>query len=228
MSKLLRIYDKLLAHYGELNWWPAQTSYEVMVGAILTQNTAWSNVEKAIANFGGRLTPQLIASLPLEELREFIRPSGFFNQKALYLKALTTWYAAYGYAVDAVQRHPLEKIRAELLKIKGVGWETADSILLYAFSYPSFVVDAYTKRLLERLPIEVELQYQAIKTYFEQALPCDAALYNNYHALIVINAKEHCKKQPLCVSCPLEDECRFKNVKFRMQNCREQGRGFLL
>jgi len=142
---LHNIYNKLLSRYGDLHWWPASSPYEVIVGAVLTQNTAWSNVEKAIDNFGDSLSPEFIASLDMDALAELIRPSGFFNQKAASLKEITRWFEKYGYSVEKVKHHSLEKIRKELLTVKGVGKETADSILLYAFDYPTFVVDAYTK-----------------------------------------------------------------------------------
>ena len=212
MNRLEEIYDKLLAHYGQLDWWPADTPYEVMTGAVLTQNTSWTNVEKAIKNFGENLTAEYVEAVTLEELCEIIRPCGFFSRKAGYLKSLTSWYKRYDYSVSKVKERTLEEIRRELLAIKGVGAETADSILLYAFSYPSFVVDAYTKRLLYRLNIDVDLDYDVIKAYFENALPPDAGLYNNYHALIVINAKEHCKKTPICEGCPLCGVCKGQNI----------------
>lgn len=204
---LLHIYNLLFERYGDLKWWPADSPFEVMVGAILTQNTAWSNVEKAIANFSGRLSPALIENTPLAELSDIIRPSGFFNQKAVYLKELTRWYSHHGYSVESVKLHTLEQIRGELLSLKGVGKETADSILLYAFGYPSFVVDAYTKRLLQRLAVDIPLDYDSIKACFERELPCDALFYNNYHAMIVINAKENCNKKQKCDGCPLSDVC---------------------
>jgi len=207
MTNLMKIYDTLLAHYGDLDWWPADTPYEVMVGAVLTQNTAWSNVEKAIANFGGNLTPEAVQSMNIAELAEIIRPAGFFNQKAGYLKTMTEWYAGYCFDVPTVQKEPLVKLRAELLTVKGVGRETADSILLYAFGFPTFVVDAYTVRLCERLPIDAGKGYEAVKAYFENGVPRDAKIYNNYHALIVINGKDHCRKRPLCKGCPLYDIC---------------------
>ena len=207
-NKLLFIYETLLAHYGDLHWWPAKTPYEVMVGAILTQNTAWTNVEKAIANFGDHLSPEAVAHAELTELIDIIRPAGFFNQKAVYLKAVTDWYAQYGYNVPTVQQEPLANLRTELLAVKGIGQETADAILLYAFGYPTFVVDAYTVRLCERYSIDVGKGYTAVKTYFEDNLPHSTEVYNNFHALIVINAKEHCRKKPSCKGCPLESGCR--------------------
>lgn len=210
---LRNIYEKLLSRYGDLNWWPADSPYEVIVGAILTQNTAWGNVEKAIANFDGSVIPERIESLDTDALVDLIRPSGFFNQKAVYLKEVTRWFQTYGYSVEKVNQHTLERIRKELLAIKGVGKETADSILLYAFGYPTFVVDAYTKRLLERLPVDVKLDYDPIKSYFESCLEPDVKLYNNFHAMIVINGKEYCRKKPFCDHCPLEDECSYSKSR---------------
>ncbi|MCL2863938.1 MAG: endonuclease III domain-containing protein [Lachnospiraceae bacterium] len=207
---ILKIYQILHTHYGNLDWWPAKTPYEVMVGAVLTQNTAWDNVEKAIANFTD-LSPQFIQDCDIAKLAEIIHPAGFFNQKAVYLKAVTAWFAKYNFDVSTVQRVSLEKIRPEFLSVKGVGKETADSILLYAFGYPTFVVDAYTARLCQRYPLDVDKGYDVIKAYFENSLPHDTKLYNNYHAMIVMNAKEHCRKsRPLCEKCPLVDICKKK------------------
>ncbi|MCL2603092.1 MAG: endonuclease [Defluviitaleaceae bacterium] len=202
------IYEKLNAHYGDLKWWPAKSPYEVMVGAVLTQNTAWSNVEKAIANFGERLTPRFVLDSDIAELADIIRSAGFFNQKATYLKAVTAWYAKYDFDVQTVRREPPEKIRPELLSVKGIGKETADSILLYAFGFPTFVVDAYTVRLCERYPINAGKSYDAIKVHFEANLPRSVDIYNNYHAAVVINCKDHCRKnKPLCDKCPLGETC---------------------
>jgi endonuclease-3 related protein len=206
-TRLNTIYSKLYSRYGNLHWWPAQTPYEMIVGAILTQNTAWSNVDKAIANFGGDVSPARVLSLPTDDLADIIHSAGFFNQKARYLHEVTHWFERYGFSVETVSRLPLERVRSELLSLKGVGRETADSILLYAFSFPSFVVDAYTMRLLSRLPIDVEKSYDVVKALFESNLPQDAALYNNYHAMIVINAKDHCRKKNVCEGCPLAEVC---------------------
>jgi endonuclease-3 related protein len=206
-GELAFIYETLLAHYGELHWWPAKTPYEVMVGAVLTQNTAWRNVEKAIANFGGGISPEAVLNAGLAELTEIIHPAGFFNQKAAYLKAVTEWFGKYGFDVPAVRREPLAKVRAELLSTKGVGRETADSILLYAFGFPAFVVDAYTVRLCGRYRIEAGKGYEAVKAFFEEHLARSTEVYNNFHALIVVNAKEHCRKKPYCEGCPLGGKC---------------------
>jgi endonuclease-3 related protein len=207
-NELSFIYEALLSHYGDPHWWPARTTYEVIVGAILTQNTAWGNVEKAISNFGDNLTPEFVSKTDISELTKIIRSAGFFNQKAVYLKEITAWYSRYGYEVTNVRHEPLAKIRRELLATKGVGQETADSILLYAFGYPAFVVDAYTVRLCGRYPIDAGKGYSSVKAHFENNLPANVGIYNNYHALIVINAKEHCRKKMQCEGCPLNDGCK--------------------
>jgi endonuclease-3 related protein len=204
---LLDVYETLFACYGNLRWWPAKTPYEVIAGAVLTQNTAWGNVEKAIANCGGALSPEFVLRADLEELTNIIRPAGFFNQKAAYLKDVTVWFAGYGFDVAVVRREPMNKVRSELLATRGVGKETADSILLYAFGFPTFVVDAYTVRLCDRYPIDACKGYDAIKAHFEGNIPDSEKIYNNFHALIVINAKDHCRKKPVCSGCPLGSAC---------------------
>ena len=212
MSNVIKIYECLLAHYGDLEWWPATTPYEVMVGAILTQNTSWHNVEKAIRNFTGRLSPEFILETGNEEIAEIIKPAGFFTQKTKYLKNITQWFEKYNFVVTIVQEKTLEVLRPELLNIKGIGRETADSILLYAFGFPSFVVDAYTIRFLERYGIRVGKDYEKVKVYFEKEIPKDTKIYNNYHALIVINGKNHCRKKPVCENCSLYDQCQRYGV----------------
>ncbi|NLL65644.1 MAG: endonuclease III domain-containing protein [Clostridiaceae bacterium] len=210
----MEIYDTLLNHYGNPHWWPADTPYEVMVGAVLTQNTAWTNVEKALANFAGSWKPCLIASMPLDQLKLIIKPAGFFNQKAIYLKNITSWFQTYHFDVSLVKQEPLASLRKELLSVKGIGPETADSILLYAFDFPSFVVDAYTKRLCERYPLKVGDNYEAVKHAFEQNIPREINVYNNYHALIVLHGKYYCRKRrPLCEACPLGGRCQNNQQK---------------
>jgi endonuclease-3 related protein len=204
MADLLpnELYDKLYAAYGDLHWWPADTPYEVIVGAILTQNTAWGNVTLALNNFAGRLSPQFVLHAEPDALMEIIRPAGFFNQKCAYLKTVTAWFEGYGFDVETVRKRGLPRLRDELLALRGVGPETADSILLYAFDLPTFVVDAYTKRLLSRLTRgKAPTSYGAIKSYFEAHL--DASRYGNMHALIVEHAKTHCCSKPRCAGCPL-------------------------
>ena len=210
MAEVSSIYESLFAHYGDLHWWPAKTPYEVIVGAVLTQNTAWGNVEKAIANFGDTLSPETVLDMDILNLADIIRPAGFFNQKAEYLKTVTAWFARYDFDVPTVQREPLKKLRPELLSVKGIGKETSDSILLYAFGFPTFVADAYTVRLCGRYPIDAGKGYDEVKAYFENNLPRNAEVYNHYHALIVINGKEHCRKKPVCEGCPLYDNCGKK------------------
>ena len=180
----------------------------MIAGAVLVQNTAWSNVEKAIANFGDNLTPQFVMDVDIMELVSIIRPAGFFNQKAAYLKAVTAWFARYNFDVPAVQRESLEKLRPELLSVKGIGKETADSILLYGFGFPTFVIDAYTMRLCGRYAVNAGKGYDAFKAYFEANIPRDVKLYNNYHAVIVYLCKDFCRKsKPLCDKCPLWGMC---------------------
>jgi endonuclease-3 related protein len=201
------LYARLYDRYGDLHWWPAENPYEVMTGAVLTQNTAWRNVEKAVARFAGRLSPQLVEAIREADLAEIIRPAGFFNQKAAYLKTLTAWFKRYDFDVSAVRAMPLAELRRELLALRGVGPETADSILLYAFDLPAFPVDAYTLRLLNRLTVPATpFRYGDAQALFAAGL--DASLYNNAHALIVINAKEHCRAKPICAGCPAADLCR--------------------
>lgn len=208
MQELEHIYKALFARYGDLQWWPAKTPYEMMVGAILTQNTAWTNVEKAIRQFAGDLTPERVYHLPSEELQDLIRPAGFRRQKSEYLKALTAWFLAYDCDVKRIQNLPLSAVRGELTGLRGVGNETADAILLYAFGFPTFVVDAYTMRLFGRYPLDAGKSYAQVKEFIESRLSPDALMYNRFHALIVQNGKEHCKKQARCEGCPLETTCR--------------------
>ena len=206
MIKALEIYKRLRGSFGAPDWWPGEP-YEIMAGAVLVQNTAWSNVEKTIANFKGRLSPEYVEALPLEKLRNLIRPSGFYNAKSICLKELTRWYKNYDYSVAEVRQTAQEKLRLELLAIKGVGEETADAILLYSFRFPAFVVDAYTKRLLIRLDVHAELSNAAIKIFFAGPLGGDVGSLADCHALIVAHAKKYCRKTPLCAGCPLADAC---------------------
>ena len=204
---LMEIHKLLFGRYGDPHWWPGETPYEVIAGAILTQNTAWGNVEKAIINFYGKLEPEYVMSLGHSSLVDIIRPAGFYNQKAVYLLTVTQWFAQYSYCVETVRGMPVGRVCEELLSLKGVGRETADSILLYAFGFPSFVVDAYTMRLVERMPLDAGDDYELVKAYFEHNLPCDVKLFNEYHALIVLNGNTYCRKTPKCGNCPLHEIC---------------------
>ena len=214
MPDLMTIYQQLLAHYGPRHWWPADTPFEVVIGAILTQNTNWNNVEKAIVNLrsANALSCAALCNLPQPELENLIRPSGFFRQKAQRLQLFSCYLRDnYQSNLQAMLQQPLNDVRKELLAQKGIGPETADSILLYAGKRPSFVVDAYTGRLFRRLGLlDGSEKYEQIRSLFMQKLPTESDLYNEYHALIVIHCKEHCKKRPLCTGCPLESGCAYR------------------
>lgn len=202
-EKIMTLFNLLLSYYGKQDWWPAETHYEMMVGAVLTQNTTWKNVVKALNNFKGSLNPSMIKWISTADLAEIIRPSGYFNQKAIKLKALNDWYERYDFSIDRVRSIDGEKLREELLTIHGVGRETADSILTYAAGKPYFVVDTYTRRLFHRLGFDVPAQYDEFRKIIEEAIPKDLYIYNELHALIVRHATEYCLKSPKCKGCPL-------------------------
>jgi len=207
---LVEIYQRLLSAYGPQGWWPADTRFEVMVGAILTQATAWRNVERAIQRLkaAGALSPERMASFSEQELAELIRPAGFFRQKTRRLRALLRLIGRHG-RVEGLLSLPAEELRRQLLALPGVGPETADSILLYAAGYPVFVVDAYTKRILHRLGLlsGEKAGYEEVQGLFESNLPRDPKLYGEYHALLVRHAKDHCRARPRCPGCPLAPVC---------------------
>ena len=206
-AKLMRVYRDLARHFGPQHWWPARTPFEVMVGAILTQNTAWSNVEKAIANLRAAraLTPKAIARMRLARLARLIRPSGYYNQKAKRLRAFVRWMLERYGSVAAMRRARAGALRAELISRNGIGPETADSILLYVLDKRSFVIDAYTRRVLARLGLARGSEpYDELRELFERNLPCSKELYNEYHALFVALGKDLCRPQnPRCEACPL-------------------------
>lgn len=192
---------------GPQNWWPGETPFEVMVGAILTQNTSWKNVERAIENLKkvNVLYPQKLDRIPLAKLKRWLRPSGFFNIKTRRLKAFLKFFKSrFGYSVFRMKKEKLESLREELLAVNGIGRETADSILLYALDKKVFVIDAYTRRIFSRHGLfEKEASYDAIRLWFENHLPQSKPLYNDYHAQIVRIGKDYCRKHPKCDSCPL-------------------------
>lgn len=213
MEGLMKIYNLLLTAYGPRKWWPAKTAFEMMVGAILTQNTTWNNVNKAIANFGDKLAPEFIESASPEELAEIIRPSGYYNQKAVSLKALTGWFKKYAYDVQKVKKVDGEILREELLAVKGVGRETADSVLTYALEKPFFIIDAYTRRILSRVGYEFPKTYDQVRLKIEASIPKDLYIYNEFHALLVEEAKRYCKKKPQCEECSLASICEARRQK---------------
>ncbi|MBD3191385.1 MAG: endonuclease [Candidatus Heimdallarchaeota archaeon] len=192
------LYDKLLSYYGPQHWWPGE-GFEIAIGAILTQNTSWTNVEKALANLRKHklLSPRRILDCDLAFLKKQLTPAGYYNQKAVYLRNLSQLWLIHS-----------NPTREQLLSVKGIGAETADSILLYLLAQPEFVIDAYTVRISNRLGFGNSTKKNYWKRFYEQKLEADVHLYNEFHALFVIHAKIFCKKQdPLCQTCFLQEKC---------------------
>ncbi len=216
MNKPDQIYKILLKHYGQQQWWPADTPFEVMVGAILTQNTSWGGVEKAIINLEQThlLSPEAIVNAEIEALALQLKPSGYFNIKAKRLRNYCNWYLDEG-GLSGLATLATDELRQRLLAVNGVGPETADDILLYAFERPVFVIDSYTRRIFSRLGlITGEEGYEPLRSWFETELgnrrsaSSRATLFSEYHALIVIHAKAYCRKRAICTGCPVADCCR--------------------
>jgi endonuclease-3 related protein len=205
---LREFYDALLAAYGPQDWWPGETPFEMMVGAVLTQNTNWKNVEKAIANLKreGLLDPFALHAASPERIAEVIRPAGYYNVKARRLgNLIAALVDGFDGDLERFFAGSVDTLRERLYSISGIGLETADSIVLYAAERPTFVVDAYTFRVTARHGlIYPEAGYEELKSLFEDNLPAEVALFNEYHALIVKVGKDHCKKRPQCAGCPLE------------------------
>ncbi len=209
-ARLLReMYDRLERRFGDLCWWPAETPLEVIVGAILTQNTNWQNVERAVANLRNEnlLTEQGLLAVEEGRLAELLRPSGYYRVKAKRLKAFIHFlFGEYRGDLGKMFAEDPRDLRVKLLGVKGIGEETADSILLYAGGMPVFVVDAYTRRILSRHGIvDGDKSYGEIQRLFMDNLPADAPFYNQYHALLVQAGKLFCRKEPLCRDCPLRE-----------------------
>lgn len=204
-----QIYTRLLKAFGPQKWWPAQTQFEVIVGAILTQNTNWGNVEKALYNLKNQklLSPQAIQSISERNLAALIKPSGYFNVKAKRLKSFISFlFKEYSGSLRKMGNENSLILRKKLLSINGIGPETADSILLYAFNKSVFVIDAYTKRILTRHNIiDLDENYHVIQEMFMRSLKCDLQMFNEYHALIVRLGKEYCKPKPRCEQCVLNN-----------------------
>lgn len=221
MSKniFIEVYRLLLETYGPQGWWPVTPEgeitpayiggpkdrrgiFEVAVGAVLTQNTSWKNVSKAIEelNKAGAMAPEKILGMPMHTLASLIRSSGYYNQKAKRLKALARYFIETGYRAT----------RDSLLEIHGIGPETADSIMLYGYGELHFVIDAYTRRVFSRLGVvEEDLTYESLQSIFEENIPADANIYKEFHALIVEHSKHHCKKRPECSGCILKRLCKW-------------------
>ena len=209
--KLLDIFDRMRETYGPQDWWPGDTRFEIMVGAVLTQAAAWTNVRQAIANLmaAGVLSPQAVRAISQERLAELVHPSGYFNSKARKLKALAEYLGErFHDDLDAMAQEDPQALRAELLGVYGIGPETADDILLYALGQPAFVIDNYTRRVFSRLGLASDkLPYLTFRSLFMDHLPLDTDLFREYHALVVHHGKEVCRKRPLCDRCSLLPIC---------------------
>ena len=222
-DSLIALFETLDQSYGDLSrgewgWWPAETRFEILIGAILTQNTNWSNVEKAIENLRSRgwLSPAKLLAADEAEVQQAIRPSGYYRLKASRLMQLCNWFDAAG-GFERLDDYETGLLRDRLLAVKGIGPETADDILCYAFGRPVFIVDTYTRRLFQRQGFEIdgasasEVDYETLRSALETQLaygegtklPC----YGQYHALIVVHANKHCRKQPDCTGCPVLENC---------------------
>ena len=217
-EKLMEIYNLLYDAFGPQHWWPGETQIEIAVGAILTQNTAWSNVKKAITNLqnADSLSAQKLYELPKERLAELIKPAGYFNIKAKRLKNFINWLVEqYSGDFKILEDINTNRLREELLSINGVGRETADSILLYALERPVFVIDAYTNRIMQRHHLsDPEMDYEQLRDLFESNLSEDVPLYNEFHALIVRTGYLYCKPKPKCSECPLNKLPHSINIDY--------------
>ena len=212
----LSIYKNLFKHYGSQHWWPGDSPFEVMVGAVLTQNTAWTNVEKAIANLKQAkvLSAVKLAAMPADALAQLIRPAGYFNVKAKRLQSFCNWFLEQG-GEKTLNRCDDVELRNGLLSVNGVGPETADDMVLYAFNRPVFVIDAYTRRIFSCLGLVTgDESYEQLRQQFEMQLSSKikqrdelVSIYNEYHALIVLHAKDVCRKKPRCSDCCLRRQC---------------------
>lgn len=203
MNQLKQVYDKLFEAFGPQHWWPGETDFEVCIGAILTQNTSWKNVEKAISNLKSNkfLSFEALKEVDDKKLASLIKPSGYYNQKTKKLKDFISYIHKY-YDGSLEMLFKSKTLREELLSINGIGPETADSMILYAANKPIFVIDAYTKRIFSRLGYKQQ-SYEEFQKLFMENLTKDAKMFNEYHALLVNLGKNLCKKKPLCKYCPL-------------------------
>ncbi|MBW2964166.1 endonuclease [Candidatus Woesearchaeota archaeon] len=229
MNKIHSVYSTLLSSYGPQGWWPLTPKYstktkhhagrprnethrfEIMLGAILTQNTAWTNVEKALEqlHLAKLVSVDRMKTAKQDKVAKLIRSAGYFNQKSERLIILSRFVDSSG--IVALKKKDAKSLRAEFLGVKGIGPETADSIVLYAFEKPTFVIDAYTKRIFSRFGLcSIDVDYHELQAMFEGALPCDVDVYKEYHALIVEHAKRHCRTKPECGGCVLSKSCAKK------------------
>ncbi|NVM04189.1 MAG: endonuclease III domain-containing protein [Candidatus Helarchaeota archaeon] len=210
----MNIYRKLYSSIGPRGWWPAESTFEIVIGAILAQNTSWKNVKKAVNNLKSKnlLSPETLFNTDTKVVAEMIKSSGYYNQKAEKIKNFLEYFKRYDYSFERMTEQDLEELRGQLIKINGIGEETADSILLYALEKPVFVIDAYTKRIFSRLGfISEKIKYSELQRLFTSNLKKDTALFNEYHALIDYLAHFICRKKPECQKCVLNDECSYYN-----------------
>ncbi|WAA08546.1 endonuclease III domain-containing protein [Fervidibacillus albus] len=204
----LNIYELLYERYGPQYWWPADTPFEVVIGAILVHHTNWANVERSLEKLAPYLSdPETLARLPEETLAKLIRSSGFYRVKAKRIRAFLRWFQQYDYEFQRVKKVHQENIREELLQIYGIGQETADVILLYVFHIPVFIADRYARTIFQRIGIHVPRTYDGLRKQVENHFPKDANLLNEFHALLVTHGKTYCKKTPICDYCPLRTMC---------------------
>ena len=212
-QRLLKIFEILLENFGERHWWPGDTALEIIVGAVLTQNTSWKNVEKAIANLksAGLLDIKSLHDAEEETLARHIRSSGYYNLKTIRLKnIIKVIHDEYMSSIELLREKQLFELRLQLLDVKGIGEETADSILLYALEKPIFVIDAYTKRFLTNHGLyDGSYRYSEVQAFFMNNLPSDTYLFNEYHALIVALCQQFCVKTPKCKECPLRNDKQY-------------------
>jgi endonuclease III related protein len=213
-KELMQVYEQLYAHFGPQQWWPGDGPFQVIVGAILTQNTAWTNVEKAMVNLeqAGLLNAERLHAAQEARIAALVRPSGYFNLKAKKLKAFVRFlFEQHHGRLAHLFAHKTPELREELLGVYGIGPETADSIILYAAEQPIFVIDAYTRRIAGRLGwVRPDVTYDELQQLFMRNLPLDVQLFNEYHALLVALGKNYCvKTKPRCAECPLHSTCSF-------------------
>jgi len=217
-KQLTEVYQLLFDRFGPQHWWPGETQFEIIAGAVLTQNTNWANVKKAIANLKSAhlLTSEKLYHLDLSQLAELIRPAGYYNIKAKRLKNFVNWlFQNYDGQLTNLEDLSTDQLRAELLAIKGIGPETADSILLYAFNREIFVIDAYTARIACRHGlIQPDADYEQLRELFQSNLPQDSQFFNEYHALLVRLGKEFCRPKAKCSACPLEKLPHTLNIEY--------------
>lgn len=209
-SSLNRLYKILLECHGKQYWWPGDNEFEISIGAILTQNVSWKNVEIAIKNLKEKslLSPESLYSRKEEEIAPLIKSTGYFNQKAKKIKNFLEWFKMYNFSFESLKDIELETLRSRLLLVNGIGQETADSILLYALSKKIFVIDAYTRRIFTRIGIlPSNKTYQEIQDIFHRTFNGEVQDYNEYHALIVKHGKDVCKKRPICNECCISNYC---------------------